>query len=435
MLQQSDSIADRDQASSAYRRPLFVAILGNIIEYYDATLYGLLAVFLAKAFFNFSNPYTGLLATYATFIIAYAVRPVAGALLGRLADIRGHRFVLMLTINMMTVGTVGIGLLPTYAHIGIWAPILLVVLRTIQGIGASAEFTVATSYAIEQGPAQKSQYLTGWSNAGANIGPMLASLIAMILAWAYGDPFLEGGGWRIPFLLSAPLGLFAFYLRRQMVSDGLRSSHSPADREQTRVPLFVALRGHWATVATVIAMGAGQRVGTFCIQAYFVTALIRLGYGGTMAMFISILLFGIGIPASVAGGFLADKLGGRRVLVAAFAIYSIAAVPLFLAMGVSIPLTLLGLLICAIMNNLVAAPLTAAYILSFPQSVRGAASALNFNVGSVLIGATAPLIATWLVSRTGSEIAFGWYFAALCAASCATAAFAYPRQWKGSAIE
>lgn len=435
MLEPSDVIADGAQISSTYRKPLFVAILGNIIEYYDATLYGLLAVFLAKAFFNFRDANTGLLATYATFIIAYAVRPIAGVLLGHLADIRGHRFVLMLTINMMTVGTIGIGLLPTYASIGIWAPILVVVFRTVQGIGASAEFTVATSYAIEQGPARKSQYLTGWSNAGANIGPMLASLIAMILAWSHGDPFLEAGGWRIPFLLSAPLGLFAFYLRRQMVSDGLRSSPVPTLRARARVSLFVALRGHWGTVVTVIAMGAGQRVGTFCIQAYFVTALIRLGYGGSLAMFVSILLFGIGIPASVAGGVLADRFGGRQILIGAFAIYTVVAMPLFLAMGVSVPLTLLGLLTCAIINNLVAAPLNAAYILSFPQVVRGAAAALNFNVGSVLIGATAPLMATWLASRTGSEIAFGWYFAALCAVSCATAAFAYPRQWQGSAVE
>jgi MHS family proline/betaine transporter-like MFS transporter len=423
-MQQS---TDPPRSSRDSRRPLFVAILGNVIEYYDATLYGLLAVFLSKAFFAFSDANTGLLATYATFIIAYAVRPIAGVLLGHLADIRGHRFVLMLTINMMTIGTAGIGLLPTYASIGIWAPLLLTSLRMIQGIGASAEFTVATSYAIEQGPRGRSQYLTGWSNAGANIGPMLASLIAMILASSFGDKFLMAGGWRIPFLLSAPLGLLAFYLRRQMVADGLVHSPSLMARKQIRVPLFVALRGHWGTVVTVIAMGAGQRVGTFCIQAYFVTALIRLGYGGTLAMFVSILLFGIGVPTSVFGGVLADRFGGRRVLVITFALYAIAAVPLFFALGVSVPLTMLGLLICAVFNNIVSAPLNAAYIMSFPRVVRGAASALNFNVGSALIGATAPLVATWLVARTGSEVAFGWYMASLCALSCLTSAFAYPR--------
>lgn len=415
------------EKSATYRKPLLVAILGNAIEYYDATLYGLLAVYLSKAFFGFGDANSGLLATYATFIVAYAVRPVAGVALGHLADLRGHRFVLMLTINMMTVGTAGIGLLPTYATIGVWAPILLVLFRTIQGIGASAEFTVATSYAIEQGPRGRSQFLTGWSNAGANIGPMLASLIAMLLAFTFGDRMVEAVGWRIPFLLSAPLGLTVFYLRRQMVADGLVSSRSLEARREARVPLFTALRGHWGTMASVIAMGAGQRVGTFCIQAYFVTALIRLGYGGTLSMFVSILLFGIGIPASVYGGILADRFGGRRVLVISFAFYALAAVPLFNVLGTSAPLTMLGLLVCAILNNLVAAPLNAAYIVSFPRAVRGAASALNFNVGSAIIGATAPLTATWLVSRTGSEVAFGWYLAGLCVLSCLASALVYPR--------
>lgn len=427
MQQPSDPATPVAAKPPGYGKPLFVAILGNVIEYYDATLYGLLAVFLSRAFFGFSDANSALLATYATFIIAYAVRPIAGVLLGHLADIRGHRFVLMLTINLMTIGTVGIGLLPTYATIGIWAPVLLILFRTIQGIGASAEFTVATSYAIEQGPSHRSQYLTGWSNAGANIGPMLASLIAMLLASTFGDEFLTFDGWRIPFLLSAPLGLLVFYLRRQMVSDGMIHSPSPEIRKDARVPLFVALRGHWGTVVSVIAMGAGQRVGTFCIQAYFVTALIRLGYSGTLSMLVSILLFGIGVPASVYGGVLADRFGGRRMLVILFALYTLAAMPLFYVMGVSLPLTLLGLLVCAVLNNLVAAPLNASYIMSFPRAVRGAAAALNFNVGSALIGATAPLMATWLVGRTGSEHAFGWYMAGLCLVSCLTAAFAFPR--------
>ncbi|MDF0542211.1 MFS transporter [Sphingobium sp. H39-3-25] len=427
MQQLSDPAAPVATKPSGYGKPLFVAILGNVIEYYDATLYGLLAVFLSKAFFAFSDANSALLATYATFIIAYAVRPIAGVLLGHLADIRGHRFVLMLTINLMTIGTVGIGVLPTYATIGVWAPMLLILLRTIQGIGASAEFTVATSYAIEQGPSGRSQYLTGWSNAGANIGPMLASLVSMLLASTFGDAFLSFGGWRVPFLLSAPLGLVVFYLRRQMVSDGLVHSPSMDVRKHARVPLIIALRGHWGTVVSVIAMGAGQRVGTFCIQAYFVTAMIRLGYGGTLAMLVSILLFGIGVPTSVYGGVLADKFGGRCTLVIFFAFYAVAVVPLFYYLGVSVPVTLLGLLVCAVLNNLVAAPLNAAYIMSFPRAVRGAAAALNFNVGSAIIGATAPLTATWLVGRTGSEMAFGWYMSALCMLSCLTAAFAFPR--------
>jgi MHS family proline/betaine transporter-like MFS transporter len=137
------------------------------------------------------------------------------------------------------------------------------------------------------------------------------------------------------------------------------------------VPLFTALRGHWGTAFRVIAMGAGHRVGTFCIQAYFVTALIQQGFGASLSMFASILLYLIGAPAALLGGVLSDRFGGRRVLVTGFALYALLTVPLFSVLGLSVPLTLLALVICAIINNIVAAPLSNAYIMSFPRAVRG----------------------------------------------------------------
>jgi MFS transporter, MHS family, proline/betaine transporter len=435
MLSQSNAMPASTQGAQAVRRPLLVAVLGNLVEWYDATLYGLLAVFLAQAFFSFGHPATALLATYATLITSYVVRPVAGLLLGRLADLRGHRFVLILTINLMSLGTVGIGLLPSYAAIGMWSPVLLVLCRTLQGIGASAEYTVATSYVLEQEPGARPNYLIGWSIAATNLGPLMASVVAIILTTLYGAHFAASGAWRIPFLLSAPLGLLALYLRRQMIEDGQIHATTAAERKVARVPLFIALRGHWGTAFRVIAMGAGHRVGTFCIQAYFVTALIQQGFGASLSMFASILLYLIGAPAALLGGALADRFGGRRVLVGGFALYAVLTVPLFAVLGVSVPLTLLALVICAIINNIVAAPLSHAYIMSFPRAVRGAAAALNFNLGTAVIGATAPLVATWLEARTGSEIAFGWYMTALCVVSSATAAFAYPARLRQPSID
>jgi MHS family proline/betaine transporter-like MFS transporter len=414
---------------------LFAAILGNAIEYYDNALYGLLAAFLARAFFGFRESSAALLAIYATFIISYAVRPIAGVLLGRLADLRGHRFALMLTVNLMTLGTFGIGILPTYRALGIWSPLLLVLCRAMQGIGASAEFTVATSYALEHGPAHRQQYLSGWSIAATNVGPLIASVVAMVVTWIYGDAFFESGAWRIPFLLAGPVGLLTFYLRAQIADDGPLNRASGAELKCPRVPLFHALRGQWGMVTRVIALGAGQRVGGFCIQTYFVTALIRHGFEGPLAMFGSILLYLVGAPAAIFGGLLADRIGGHKVLVVGFAIFAVVAVPLFSVLGSSLPLTLLALVTCSTINNMIAPPLSHAYIMAFPSAIRGAAAALNYNLGTVLFGATSPLIATWLVSFTGSDIAFGWYMAALCLLSCLTAAFAYPRQLARVAAE
>lgn len=206
------------------------------------------------------------------------------------------------------------------------------------------------------------------------------------------------------------------------------TSNPPLANEKKAVePLFHALRGHWGMVARVIALGAGQRVATFCILGYFVTALIQHGFGTNWAMFASLLLYFIGGPSAVLGGLLADKIGGRKVLIGGYLIFVVMTVPLFTILAVSTSLTLFGLVIFAIINSFVAPPLSYLYIMSFPQAVRGAAAALNFNLGTVLIGATAPLIATWLVSYTGSEIAFGWYVTLFCVISCITALMAYPQ--------
>ena len=410
------------------RRPLVAAILGNAIEYYDHSLYGLFAAYLAVVFFDSSDPAFALLATYATFISSYAVRPIAGLLLGRLADLRGHRFVLILTINLMTAGTFGIALLPGHEEIGLWSPLLLIMCRLMQGIGASAEYTVATSYALKYSSKHRQQLTVGLSNAATNIGPFLASLIALFLTYSYGGSFLESGAWRIPFLLSAPVGLLVLYLRRQSIESSVHEDQVGPSEKVARVPMFTALRGHWGMMARVIGLGAGQRVGTFCLQTYFVTALIRQGVDGPIAMLASILICVIGAPVSIVGGLLGDRFGGRPILVTGYALYIAVTVPLFHVLGVSIPLSILGMCIYAILNNIIAPALSHSYIMSFPQDVRGAASTLNFNVGTVLFGSTAPFVATWLATRTGSEEMFGWYMTAFCAISCATAIFAYPRQ-------
>ncbi len=422
----TDSDADQATSSTSNRRPLMAAILGNAIEYYDHSLYGLFAAYLAIVFFDSFDPAFALLATYATFIVSYAVRPIAGLLLGRLADLRGHRFVLILTINLMTAGTFGIALLPGHEVIGLWSPILLVICRLMQGIGASAEYTVATSYALKYSSEHRQQLIVGLSNAATNIGPLLASLVALILTYSYGDRFVESGAWRIPFLLSAPIGLFVLYLRRQSIEEGLDNAQTASDQEVARVPMFTALRGHWSMMARVIGLGAGQRVGTFCLQTYFVTALIRQGVDGPVAMLASILICVIGAPMSIVGGLLGDRFGGRSVLISGYVLYVAVTLPLFHVLGVSVALSILGICIYAILNNVIAPALSHSYIMSFPPEVRGAASTLNFNVGTVLFGSTAPFVATWLVTRTGSEVAFGWYMTAFCAVSCATAVFAYP---------
>ncbi|MFT3761403.1 MAG: hypothetical protein QM761_02090 [Pseudoxanthomonas sp.] len=178
----------------------------------------------------------------------------------------------------------------------------------------------------------------------------------------------------------------------------------------------------------VIALGAGQRVGTFCIQTYFVAALINSGFGPGKALFASILTYLIGPPAAIWGGLIADRHGGRRVLLIGYAAFVLFTVPTFLALGggsvVAATIAVVGF---TFINNFVGAPLTHAYVLTFKPEVRGTAAALNFNVGTTLIGSTAPLIATWLHKHTGNDVSFGWYMTMVCTVSLVVAVAAYPR--------
>ena len=419
-----------DEGSPVWRRVLFTAVLGNVVEWYDHALYGILAVFMARVFFPEGDMHAALIATYVGLIASYAIRPIGGVVMGRLSDVRGHRYTLVLTIALMTVGTILIGLLPGYAAIGIAAPILLMVCRLIQGVGASGEYTVAANFILEHGPRKRRQYLAGWSVGSTSFGPLLASIVALSLIMTLPEDAFAHWGWRVPFLLAAPLGLVTLYIRRSVpelprIQQIL--SHDQVDKPPSR-PFTDAVRDHWREMCQVIALGAGQRVGTFCIQTYFVAALINSGFGADKALFASILTYLIGPPAAIWGGILADRHGGRRVLLIGYTAFVLLTVPTFLALGAgSVVVATIAVVGFTFINNFIGAPLTHAYVLTFKPEVRGTAAALNFNVGTTLIGSTAPLLATWLHMRTGTDVSFGWYMTAICVVSLLIATFAYPR--------
>jgi MHS family proline/betaine transporter-like MFS transporter len=419
-----------DEGSPAWRKVLFTAVLGNVVEWYDHALYGILAVFMARVFFPEGDMHAALIATYVGLIASYVVRPIGGVVMGRLSDLRGHRYTLVLTIALMTVGTILIGVLPGYAAIGIAAPILLMLCRLIQGVGASGEYTVAANFILEHGPRRRRHYLAGWSVGSTSFGPLLASIVALALIMTLPEDAFAHWGWRIPFLLAAPLGLVTLYIRRS-VPELPRIQRILSDEQAAKPPsrpFTDAVRDHWREMCQVIALGAGQRVGTFCIQAYFVVALINTGFGAGKALFASILTYLVGPPAAIWGGLIADRHGGRRVLLIGYGAFVLLTVPTFVALGggsvVAATVAVVGF---TFINNFVGAPLTHAYVLTFRPEVRGTAAALNFNVGTTLIGSTAPLIATWLHMRTGSDLSFGWYMTAICAVSLLVAMFAYPR--------
>lgn len=416
-------------APAARRRIFASTMLGNVVEYYDFTLYGTLAAIIATQFFPSNDPTVALLAVYVGVVLSYAIRPIGGIILGPLADIKGRKFVLILTIALMSIGTAGIGFLPTYAAIGVAAPVLLLLSRLLQGIGASVEYTTAANFLFEHERGRRPNFIAGVLNSTASVGSFLAAGLAYVLSIAMpGDAFISWG-WRIPFLLSIPIALIGVYMRNHL-------SETPEFQEVVRTvaaekvkqtPLRTAVRLYWSDMLKAIGLGAGQRIGSYTIQAYFVTALITAGFPASQALLASMLTYLVGPITSIWGGQLSDKYGARRVLLIGYGLFVALTVPAFYAIGnKSILLATAAVIVFTLINNLIAAPLSVAYVLSFPPEVRATAAALNFNIGTSLIGATAGLIAVWLFSITGSNVSFGWYTTAACVVSIGVTIFALP---------
>ncbi|WP_106431399.1 MFS transporter [Streptomyces sulphureus] len=420
-----------EQASGApWRKVLWAAMLGNAVEWYDNALYGILAVVISRTFFPGGDPTVALISTYLGLILSYAIRPVGGTLMGRLADVKGHKYVLTLTIVMMSVGTVAIGVLPAYSAIGIAAPVLLALCRLVQGLGASAEYTVAANFLLEHGPRNRRNYLSGWSVGSTSLGPLIASVLAYVLIVTLPSDAFNSWGWRLLFLLAAPLSLVTLYIRRHTTEapEYKRVLEEARNSAVEQTPFREAVRYHWRDMFCAIGLGAGQRVGSFMIQSYFVTALVQNGFGEAQALLAAILTYVVGAPAAVWGGWIADKYGGKRLLVSGYSVFVLFTVPTFVAIeSGSFLLAFLAVVVFTVINNVIGGPLTTAYVMSFPAHVRGTAAALNYNLGTTLLGGTAPLLASWLVSATGTEVSFGWYMAAVCLVSALVAAFALPK--------
>jgi MHS family proline/betaine transporter-like MFS transporter len=243
-----------------------------------------------------------------------------------------------------------------------------------------------------------------------------------------GDAF-SSWGWRIPFLLSIPIALIGVYMRNHLseTPEFQEVIRTVAAEKVKQTPLRTAVRLYWSDMLKAIGLGAGQRIGSYTIQAYFVTALITAGFPASQALLASMLTYLVGPITSIWGGQLSDKYGARRVLLIGYGLFVAMTVPAFYAIGnKSILLAIVAVIVFTLINNLIAAPLSVAYVLSFPPEVRATAAALNFNIGTSLIGATAGLIAVWLFSVTGSNVSFGWYTTAACLVSICVTIFALP---------
>ena len=395
------------------RRVVAASFIGNFVEWFDYAVYGYLATVIAGVFFPESSPTTGLLATFAVFAISFIVRPVGGLVWGHFGDKIGRRTALSLSILIMSTATTCIALIPGFAQIGYLAPALLLVVRMVQGFSASGEYAGASAFLAEYAPDKRRGVYTSVVPASTAAGLLFGSLLVALLTTVLDHSQLASWGWRLPFLLAAPLGLIGRYIRLKL-EDTPKFHELELRHEAANTPLRLLFTRHRRAIAIAFGVTCLNAVGFYLLLSYMPTYLsTQLGVGDTASFIASSITLVCYIGFIFSMGALSDRFGRKRILIAASVGFAVLTVPLFAALGVvgivgivGIQILLSGLLT---MND-GTLPVFLAEI--FPTRVRFSGFAFSFNTANAIFGGTAPFVATLLIKLTDSKLAPAWYLVA-----------------------
>ncbi|MDP3670251.1 MAG: MFS transporter [Telluria sp.] len=408
--------------------------IGNFVEWFDYASYGYLAVVITKVFFPDSSPVSGLLATFGVFALSFIVRPLGGVIWGHYGDKFGRKRALSLSIIIMSLATFLIAFLPTYAQIGLWAPVLLLVVRIVQGFSASGEYAGASAFLAEYAPDHQRGFYTSIVPASTAAGLLLGSMLVTIMHSVLTLEQMESFGWRLPFLLAAPMGLVGRYIRLRL-EDSPKFKELEQSHHVEQAPVMQMLRKHKR--AFVIALGATMlnAVGFYTILSYMPTYLsVELHVSESDSFLATSIALAAYIGLIFLMGKLSDRFGRKTMLVAASLVFMALTVPLFSYLGT---VGLLGMIVIQIVFGamLTMNDGTLPCFLSeiFPTNIRYSGFALSFNLANAVFGGTAPFVATWLIQATGNKLAPAWYLVG--AALIALIAMLFSRETAGKPLK
>ncbi|MFK3669393.1 MFS transporter [Leifsonia aquatica] len=399
----------------------WATFFGTTIEWFDYYIYGIAAATVfAPQFFPSIAPIAGVLAAFTTFAVGFLARPIGGLVLGHLGDRFGRKPMLVLSIMLMGIATVGIGLLPNYAAIGVFAPILLTVLRLVQGFGIGGEWGGAVVLAVEHAPEKKKNLFGAFPQMGSPAGTILANATFLIIIATLGPTAYTQWGWRIPFLCSAVLVIIGVAIR-------LRIAESPEftavrnRRGLVRRPLIDALRRYPRAVLCGIGISLASpllgNILTVWVQSYGLTFLHT--EQGMMTALVTLL--GVEwLLVILFAALLSDRFGAKTVFLVTTTYSALWAFPFFALLSTRDPVLMVIAFVGAAPAAGPFAALPALLTSWFPVAIRFTGVSIGYQVGSVLAGGFAPLIATALVAWTATAQSVAAYVAAVCLLSVAS---------------
>jgi MFS transporter, MHS family, proline/betaine transporter len=405
----------------ALKRTVAAAAIGNAVEWFDYGVYGFLVVTLGQVFFPPGDPTGQVLATFGTFAAALAMRPVGGVVFGALGDRVGRQTTLATTMMLMAGGSFAIGLLPTYASLGVGASILLFACRLVQGFSTGGEYGGAMTFVAEHAPDKRRGFLTSWLEFGTLGGFVLGSGLVTALSFLMPPDTFLSWGWRIPFLVGGPLGLIGLYLRLKLSGTPAfeQSQEGDGDGGQSVwTQLKDTFAGHTSNLLVCTGLVIAFNVADYMLLTYMPTYLgENLHFDHTIALLIVLVVMVAMMLLTVLVGRLSDRIGRRRLIMAGSAGFLVLAIPSFLLIqNLSIPTILGGVLILGIVLTCFTGTMPASLPALFPTRIRYTGLSIGFNIAVALFGGTTPLIVAGLIAATGSVMMPAYYlmFAALC---------------------
>jgi MHS family proline/betaine transporter-like MFS transporter len=411
LIPSATTLPNSTELSPATRRKTALAVgIGNFMEWFDFAVYGFFASIIGKLFFPESTPILSLLSAFAVFAVGFIMRPLGAFILGPIGDKQGRKAALVWSVLLMGGATTVMGLLPTYAVAGLLAPILLVLLRCVQGIAAGGEWSGSAAYLVESAPNNKRGLYASLISGTAALAFIVGSFVALGLSSAMSPEDLSGWGWRLPFLLAAPMSLAGLYIRMKLgdtpVFEGLKSEERLAE-----APLVKAGTKGLKPILITFAFSSVSGLGIYYLATYMNNHLTTsLGLDRVSALALSGVGLFVYMLMCPAAGILSDRYGRRSLNILGTVGFVVLSIPAFLLMATGNGIAIVaGLILLGACQALCSVTNVVLLVELFPASTRSSGSALGYNLGLAFVAGPGPLIAAALANATATSTSAAWY--------------------------
>jgi len=411
-------MSESDKTLVHLKRNTIGGVVGNVLEWYDFAVFGYFAPIIGAQFFPTEDNLAALINAFGVFAAGYMMRPLGGVIFGQLGDRIGRKRALQLSVMMMAIPTTLLGLLPTYASIGIAASVSLVALRLIQGVSVGGELIGSISFITEIAPKERRGFYGSWTLFSAIFGVLLGSLVATVMTSTLDAAAMSSWGWRLPFLAGFAIGGFGLWMREGMAESPDFEKMKDAG-EVAENPVIDALRNQPRQIAHVGALVVLMGGGFYMLFVWWPTYLSTIV---SPAVPHALLVNTLAMTALAAliplAGLASDHVGRKRLLLVAHLGFIALAYPLFAIADHGVMLAALGCqLVFALLMSGVQGPMPAAMVEMFPTKTRFSGVAMGYNISLALFGGTAPLVCTWLIEWSGDVAAPAYYLMAMAAVS------------------